>query len=195
MPFFFNLYFSFTYKRWFIPVKGDGSCCHHGHIHLARAEVRMSTTNIDPKLLEGILRQLELNISTSAIHAMFNAETGGTLSYHQVASLRQSMVIDGNGLTPAERLLTYLQHSDDIRFVAMTAKKDRGSLITIRVSKRQRSAMQECAIDVDPSQDTQDNPKTYAEQVTKALSLKDGETLLLGVAWITVEGKSIVCIA
>jgi hypothetical protein len=95
----------------------------------------MSTSNVDPKVLQQVLTQLELNISPAAIRAMFNAETGFTLTDQQVKSLRRSIVIDGNAETPAERLMMYLKQSEDIRFVAITAIKEKGSLISIRISK------------------------------------------------------------
>jgi hypothetical protein len=189
--FFFNLYYSQHHQRWFIPREGDGNCCHCGHIALAQDVVRLSTSNIDPTILKQVLSQLELNISPAAIRAMFNAETGHNLSHQQVSSLRRSVVIDGQGETPAERLLLYLKQSDDITFVALTARKEKGSLITIRISKKDRSSYNEIAM-ADNTTDQGDtlagNPKTYAEQIMNALRLKDDDQLLLGVAWITKEG-------
>ena len=73
----------------------------------------------------------------------------------------------------------------------MTARKEKGSLITIRISKKDHSSYNEIAM-ADNTTDQGDtltpNPKTYAEQIMKALRLKDDDTLLLGVAWITKEG-------
>ena len=94
--------------------------------------VRLSTSNVDPDVLKQVLAQLELNISAAAIRAIFNAETGFNLTTQQVASLRHSLVIDGNGVTPAERLLDYLKQSEDIRFVAMTATKEKENLISMQ---------------------------------------------------------------
>jgi hypothetical protein len=200
--FFFSLYYSPFHQRWFIPREGDGNCCHHGHIVLAQDVVRMSTSNVDPDVLKQELAQLELNISPSAIRAMFNAETGFNLSHQQVTSLRHSLVIDGQGETPAERLMNYLKHANDIRFVAITAKKEKGSLISIRISKKDRSTFNEFAMPDDTTDNSLENesnnntmpdtlgtPKTYAEQVMRALTLNDNDTLLLGVAWVTEEGK------
>jgi hypothetical protein len=159
---------------------------------LAQDVVRLSTSNLDPTILKQVLSQLQLNISPAAIRAMFNAKTGHNLSHQQqVLSLRRSVVIDGQGETAAERLLLYLKQSDDIRFVALTARKEKGSLITIRISKKDCSSYNEMAM-ADDTTDQGDtlagNPKTYAEQIMKALRLKDDDTLLLGVAWITKEG-------
>jgi hypothetical protein len=71
----------------------------------------------------------------------------------------------------------------------LTATKDRGSLITIRVSKNDRyTASDDYLFLNDGLLDHEDNPVTFAEQAIKALTLQDNETLLLGVAWITEEG-------
>jgi uncharacterized membrane protein len=161
------------------------------HIALAQDVVCLSTSNLDPTILKQVLSQLELNISPAAIRAMFNAKTGHNLSHQQVLSLRRSVVIDGQGETPAERLLLYLKQSDDIRFVALTARKEKGSLITIRISKKDRSSYNEMVMadnTTDQGDTSAGNPKTYAEQIMKALRLKDDDTLLLGAAWITKEG-------
>jgi hypothetical protein len=86
-------------------------------------------------------------------------------------------------------VVRYLKDSDDIRYVALTATKDRGSLITIRVSKKDRyTASDDYLCLNDGLQDHEDNPVTFAEHAIKALTLQDKETLLLGVAWITEEG-------
>ena len=98
------------------------------------------------------------------------------------------MVIDGMGETPAEHLMKYLKESEDIRFVALTASKNRESLITIRMSKKDRSSCNEYTYLDNSIQDPQDNHNTFAQQAMKALTLQDGVTLLLGVAWITEEG-------
>lgn len=153
----------------------------------------MSTSNVDPKVLQQVLTQLELNISPAAIRAMFNAETGFTLTDQQVKSLRRSIVIDGNAETPAECLMMYLKQSEDIRFVAITAIKEKGSLISIRISKKDRSTFNEFSMPDHATDQTVQgtsggNPRTYAEQVMTALTLRENDTLLLGVAWITEEG-------
>jgi hypothetical protein len=98
------------------------------------------------------------------------------------------MLIDGTGNSPAERLFNYLQNSPHIRFVAMTASNNRQSLITIRTSKKDRSTIDECNFPDDATQDAEDNPNTFARQAMQALTLQDGQTLLLGVAWISEEG-------
>jgi hypothetical protein len=155
--------------------------------------VRLSTSNVDPDVLKQVLAQLELNISPAAIRAIFNAETGFNLTTQQVASLRHSLVIDGNGVTPAERLLDYLKQSEDIRFVAMTATKEKENLISIRISKKDRATFNEFVVPDDTTfsnvEEQLGNPKTYAEQVMRALTLNENDTLLLGIAWVTNEGK------
>jgi hypothetical protein len=116
--------------------------------------------------------------------------------------LRHSLVIDGQGETPAKHLMNYLKQSTDIRFVAITAKKEKGGLISIRISKKDRFTFNEIAMPDDTTgnnltnesnnntmPDTLGSPKTYAEQVMRALTLNNNDTLLLGVAWVTEEGK------
>jgi hypothetical protein len=90
--------------------------------------------------------------------------------------------------TPAERLLAYLKQSDNIRFVALTSTRNRDSLITLRISKKERMN-DEYIIPHDAAQDQEHNPTTYAQQVMNALRLKNDESLLLCVAWITEEGE------
>ena len=138
-------------------------------------------------MLERVILQLEHEIGNSAIRALLHAETGTTFTSQQIRNLRASMVIDGTGETPAERLFTFLEDSPHIRFVAMTASNNRQSLITIRTSKKDLARIDEY-LPEDPTQDQQDNPNTFARQAMKALSLQDGHKLLLGVAWITEEG-------
>ena len=187
-PFYFNVYYSNLHKRWFIPRNGNGLSCHCGHIRLAPDEVRISTNNLDETVLQRVIGQLEHQIDNSAIRALLHSETGTTFTDQQIRNLRASMVIDGTGDTPAERLFTFLEESPHIRFVAMTASNDRQSLITIRTSKKDRSRIDEYNYPEDPSEDQEDNPNTFARRAMKALTLEDGQKLLLGVAWITEEG-------
>lgn len=188
-PFYFIIYYSRQHNHWFIPKKGDGICCHHGHPQLCQDQVHVSSNKIDESTLERVISQLRSNISISSIRVMLNSETGCNLSYGQIAALRPLMVVGGQAMdTPAERLLAYLQQSDHIRFVALTASRNRDSLITLRISKKERTMYDDYSFPHDPTQDPEDNPTTYANQVMNALMLKHDETLLLGVAWITEEG-------
>jgi MULE transposase domain len=190
-PFAFGVYYSKNLKRWFIPKEGNGCCNHYGHIQLAKDEVRISTSNIDPKVLDHVLSQLKLDISVSSIRAMLNLDSGFTLTAQQITSLRNSNVLgirNSTSTSPAESLMSYLKEAENIRFVALTAKKERGNLVTIRMSKKDKVSIRESAINDNLMLDTEDNPKTYAEIVMKALLLQDEETLLLGVAWVTDEG-------
>lgn len=148
----------------------------------------MRTNKLDEDVLQRVLVQIDNNISISAIRTLLNAETGSNLSAQQLRKLRSSMVIDGTGVTPAERLMTYLRDADDIRYVAIIASRNRESLITIRTSKKDRYTSSESALPEDNMQDLDDNPKTYAQQAMQALTLHDGAKLLLGVAWVTEEG-------
>jgi hypothetical protein len=186
-PFSFNVYYSPSHHRWFIPKDGDGSSYHNGHIPLAPDEVHMSSTNLDENVLKRVIAQLDSNVSISVIRTLLQSETGSNLSYQQIRALHPSTVTE-DGDTPAQRLMNYLESSDHIRFVALTANKDRGSLITIRTTKKDRS-FNAYTSDNDSTQDPDSNANTYAAQAMKALRLKDNETLLLGVAWITEEGK------
>jgi hypothetical protein len=194
-PFHFCLYYHLTHKRWCIAKESSGCNRHHGHIPLALDEVHLSTTRLSQEALERITNQLTNNIGVSSIRAQLLTETGCNLTPDQVKLLRSHMVIKltgstpGECLTPAERLMRYLKDSDDIRYVALTATKDRGSLITIRTSKKDRyTTSDDTPFLNDGIQDHEDNPVTFAEQAIKALTLQDKETLLLGVAWITEEG-------
>lgn len=151
---------------------------------MARDEVRVPTGTLDESVLERVLSQLQSNVSISVIRSLLQQETGSNFSYQQIRSLHSSMVVE-DGDTPAQRLLNYLQTSDNIRYVALTATKDRSSLITIRTSKKDRTFNNY----TDSTQNPDDNATTYASQAMKALQLDDNKTLLLGVAWITDEGK------
>ena len=187
-PFGIQLYYSGHHKRWFIPREGSGSGCHLGHIRLAPDEVRYLTTNLNEDVLQTVLLQLEHQIRIPSIRALLHSQTGSTFTDGQIRELRASMIMDGTGGTPAERLMFYLEQSPHIRFVAMQATNERQSLIKIRVSKKDRTRIDEYNYPDDPTQNQDDNPKTFAQQAIKALTLADGQTLLLGVAWITEEG-------
>ena len=115
-PFYFNVYYSNLHKRWFIPRNGNGLSCHCGHIRLAPDEVRISTNNLDETVLQRVIGQLEHQIDNSAIRALLHSETGTTFTDQQIRNLRASMVIDGTGDTPAERLFTFLEESQILKF-------------------------------------------------------------------------------
>jgi hypothetical protein len=188
-PFYFIIYYSHEHKRWFIPKQDNGNCCHHGHPQLSQDQVHIPSNKIDEKILKRVLSQLQSNISISSIRVMLGSETGCNLSYGQIASLRPLMVIGEQAMdTPAERLLAYLKQSDNIRFVALTSTRNRDSLITLRISKKERMN-DEYIIPHHAAQDQEHNPTTYAQQVMNALRLKNDEALLLCVAWITEEGE------
>jgi hypothetical protein len=176
------------HQRWFIPRENNGLCCHQGHIQLDPDEVRLSTNSLDEDVLNRVLSQLSHEIPNAAIRTMLHSETGSTYTDQQIRNLCAGMLIDGTGTTPAERLFTYLEDSPHIRFVAMTASKNRQSLITIRTSKKDSSRIDEYNFPEDATQDPEDNPNTFARQAMQALTLQDGQTLLLGVAWISEEG-------
>jgi hypothetical protein len=173
-PFNFCLYYHLIHKRWCIAKESDGSSCHHGHIPLALDKVHLSTTKLSQEVLERITNQLTNNIGVSSIRALLLAETGCNLTPNQIQSLHSHMVFKLTGSTPAqgltlaERLMRYLKDSDDICYVALTATKDRGSLITIRVSKKDRyTASDDYLFLNDGLQDHEDNPVTFAEQAIK----------------------------
>lgn len=131
-----------------------------------------------------------MDINVSTIRALLNADSGFTLSSQQVTSLRNSNVFGiRNCTSPAESLMEYLKSTENIRFLALTAQKERGNLITIRMRKKDKQSMNETNINDNLMLDKTENPMTYAEIVMKALLLKDEETLLLGVAWVTEESS------
>ena len=167
---------------------GCGCHGHVGHIRLAAEDVRFSTTNLDDNVFDRVLRQLDHHIAIPAIRTLLQSETGSTFTDQQIRELRANLVIDGTRSSPAERLMLFLEKSPDIRFVAMVANNNRQSLITIRASKKDRTRIDEFNYPDDPTQDQVDNPTTFAQQAIKALTLADGQTLLLGVAWVTEEG-------
>jgi MULE transposase domain len=194
-PFMFNICYSNVLKRWFIPCEGTGNWNHVGHIQLSQDGVRMSTKNLNPTLLDQVFTQLQLDINVSAIGALLNEESGFSLSAQQISSLRNNNVINSSSsgqdrTSPAERLMAYLNDSEDIRFVALTAKKEREKLVTVWISKKDRLSIQECSQNSKFfSDDDGDNTTKFAKRVIDALSLKEEETLLLGVAWVTDEGS------
>lgn len=135
--------------------------------------------------LELIAQELKLNASPSAIASLLEERTGSNVSTQQIRDLRKA--VEGtrlDGSSPASRLLEGLRKDENAAYVALTATSTQSGLISIRQSKK---LQKQTSTDDSPAGTEHSPMATYAETVIKALSLKEGDKVLLAVAWRSSE--------
>jgi len=179
-----------------------GSCAHKGHCQVRSDEVRVRSSVIGEESLELIVQQLQHNIPVACIQALLLERTDTSLSRGQVNALRltqdqlnvlRGVTVVGGGATdtPAERLLLHLQSTPGLSYIALTGEMDQAGLITFRQTKKTRmhpTPTSEIVHGLVSSVD-EDTPQNYTQRMIKALSLEDGQKILLAVAWVTTEAR------
>ena len=194
----FCVYFDPNLQRYLLPRRQGGSHTHTGHCRLDSCQVKIRKSVIDKQQMEELMRELSVNINPSTIAKLFETRTGDTLSTNQLRGyLKQAgndLLLGNGGKSPAERLLAQLRSDPSITFVALTADVSMGNLITIRQSRRKsqkgnKKQLEEIS-DVADSEasDVFDCPKRFARSVLDAMKLRNGQKLLLCVAWMSDEG-------
>ena len=200
-PFQFKVFFNLALKRWYFPRLARGSCAHKGHCQVRSDEVRVRSSVIGEDSLELIIQQLQHNIPIACIQALLLERTDTNLSRGQVNALRLTQdqvnvlrgvsVVGGGSDTPAERLLLHLQSTSGLSYIALTGEMDQAGLITFRQTRKtihQTSTYSEIVDGLVSSVD-EDTPQSYTQRMIKALSLEDGQKILLAVAWVTAEAR------
>jgi hypothetical protein len=194
-----RLFFNHELRRWYFPRSGWGTCRHNGHCQLLPEQVKVQSSVVDRNELELIVQQLQHNIPVSCIKALLLHRTGTSLSRGQIQplslaninSLRDMTVVGGTSSTPAERLLQHLETTDALTYIALTGEMSLSGLITFRQTRKSRNQ---------PTQTTEvteglvnsvdeDTPQAFTERLIKALSLDNGQKILLAVAWVTTEAQ------
>jgi hypothetical protein len=189
-------------KRWYFPRLGSGDCGHKGHCELLPDQVRVQSSVVDSDELELIVQQLQNNIPVACIQALLLDRTDTALSRGQIRALRITpdelnnlrdvTVVGGTSNTPAERLLRHLQSTERVTYIALTGERAQSGLITFRQTRKRKQhtpAVEEDVIDGMGNYVDDDSPQAFVERLTNALSLENGQKILLAVAWVTEEAK------
>ena len=182
---------------------GSGVCEHKGHCQLQPAQVRVQSSVVDKDELEQIIQQLQLNIPVTCIQTLLRHRTDTTLtrgqitalriSKEQLSKLRDSTVVGPTSNTPAERLLQHLQTIEGVTYIALTGERAQSGLITFRQTRKQKqqpsTIEEEVVVEGMVSSVDDDSPQAFVERLTNALTLENGQKILLAVAWVTEEAK------
>jgi hypothetical protein len=202
-PFQLKFYFNHAMKRWYFPRSGSGHSGHKGHCQLRPDQVCVQSSIVGKDELELIVQQLKHNIPVSCIQALLLERTDTTLARGQITSLRPTQdqlntlrdvsVVGGTSNTPAERLLEHLQTAEGVTYIALTGEMSQSGLITFRQTRKTRNLPTQAAVSevvhgMARSVD-EDSPNTFTERMIKALSLENGQKILLAVAWVTEEAR------
>jgi hypothetical protein len=196
-PFRFKVYFDPANKRYFFPQNQSGCPSHKGHVKLEKHQIVTPRHTIGADF-ELIMQQLKVSAPTDAIRALYQERTGSSLTPEQLQSLRQlgkDLIVDKNSMTskqsPADKLLAKLQADDNIVYQYLLATWDEKDLITIRQTKKDGKILRE-----DPYYGAERSvlgdggPRQFVNAVLKAMSLKNEQSLLLAIAWVTKDARS-----
>jgi hypothetical protein len=194
-PFRFKVYFDPAKNRYFFPRNQSGCSSHKGHVKLENHQIVTPRHTIGADV-ELIMQQLKINAPTDAIRVLHEERSGSSLTRQQLHALRQlgKDLTVGNSSTsrqsPADKLLAKLQCDENIIYQYLLATWDEKDLMTIRQTKRDGKILRE-----DPYYGAEKTigdggPQHFVNAVLKAMSLKNEQSLLLAIAWVTKDARS-----
>lgn len=183
-----TVYFSREHKRWYMHRDARHMCLDHvKHAQLSPKVVPLRKAALSKEVLDLVHDTLKLNFCTSNIQQLVDRE-GQPLTGNQIRELRDNLRM-GSGTSkksPAQLLVDSLDVHEGIRYIYMTARRDRGSdMITIRKTTRE-GTQQSTPTSKSSSQETCTG---YAARVLTALELNEGQDMLVGVAWTTEKAR------